>query len=180
MKVFLLKSLHIFGLWYSVFKPSCWCNCNRDNSRFCQKKIIDVWKGPEYAFALWRIKKIIIDNKQIAHISGANNLILSQWRINWLNHNFSIINLLSKIYLRLIFLTFWLPLICLSAEQLISEAAPHNELTFHVCLKNFLFLAFTHSQYTWPSCMLKDSNNCSFWFLIIFPFLFILVLSNLQ
>ena len=79
-------------------------------------------------------EKFIIDNKQIAHVSGTNNLILSQWRIIRLNHNPSIIGLLLKIYLRLLFLTFWLPLTWLSTESLISEAAPHNELTFHICL----------------------------------------------
>ena len=39
---------------------------------------------------------LIIDNKQIAHVSGANNLILSQWRIVRLNHSPSIIGLLLK------------------------------------------------------------------------------------
>ena len=37
-----------------------------------KKSIIDVWKGPKYAFALWRMKNLI-DNKQIPHVFGANN-----------------------------------------------------------------------------------------------------------
>ena len=111
----------------------------------------------------------IIDSKQIANISGANNLILSQWRIIQLNHNLSIIGLLLKIYLRLIFLTFWVPLIWLPTEDLISEAAPRNEVTFHICLKNFfssihMFSIHLTYMYTW------NSNNCSFRFQIIFKF----------
>ena len=124
--------------------------------------------------------KLIIDNKQIAHVSSAKNLMLSQWRIIRLNHNPSITGLSLEIYLTLIFLTFWLPLIWLSTERLISEAAPHNEFTFHMCLKNFLFLAFTRFHHTWPSRIIKDSNSCSFRFLIIFTFLFTSALSNLQ
>ena len=61
----------------------------------------------------------------MAHVSSANNSTLSQWRIIRLNHNPSIIGLLLKIYLRLIFLTFWLPLIRLSTERLINEAVPN-------------------------------------------------------
>ena len=42
-------------------------------------------------------EKLIIDNKQIAHVSDANNLMLSRLRIIRLNHNPSTIGLLLKV-----------------------------------------------------------------------------------
>ena len=32
-------------------------------------------------------EKVVIDHKKIAHVSGANTLILSRWRIIRLNHH---------------------------------------------------------------------------------------------
>ena len=42
-------------------------------------------------------EKLITDNKQIAHVSDANNLMLSRLRIIRLNHNPSTIGLLLKV-----------------------------------------------------------------------------------
>ena len=42
-------------------------------------------------------EKLIIDNKQIAHVSDANNLMLSRLRIIRLNQNPSTIGLLLKV-----------------------------------------------------------------------------------